>query len=74
MYFYNTETNTWTYPVVSQSLPYLSNHSIACAFPFKTKKKQINTFSELLDPIFMFGGKDKKGDLSNCLYKVSVQN
>lgn len=41
MYFYNTETNTWTYPFVSSTLPYLANHGMACTYPFKTKKKQI---------------------------------
>jgi hypothetical protein len=47
---------------------------MACTFPLKTKKKQLNSLSELLDPIFIFGGKDKKGNLLNNLYKVIVQN
>jgi hypothetical protein len=36
---------------------------MASTFPAKTKRKQINSLSELVDPIFIFGGKDKKGKL-----------
>jgi hypothetical protein len=43
-------------------------------FPFKTKKKQIHALSELIDPIFVFGGKDRKGNLSNALYKLTLGN
>lgn len=59
MYFYNTETNTWTYPNNSYNLPYLASHGMASTYPYKSKKKQINSFNDLQDPIFLFGGQDK---------------
>lgn len=45
IYYYNTDTNTWIYPNVSSTLPYLSSHGIASTFPLKTKKKQISTLN-----------------------------
>lgn len=43
------------------------------AFPSKTKRK-INNLCDLADFTFIFGGKDKKGVISNSLYKVFIDN
>lgn len=45
MYFYNTETNTWTYPTVSPTIPFLASHGMASTYPFQTKKKQISSLN-----------------------------
>lgn len=43
-------------------------------YPLKTKKKQLNSLNQLEDPIFLFGGQDKTGNMSNSLYKVLFLN
>ncbi len=42
-------------------------------FTSKTKKK-LNSLFEMVDPIFIFGGKDKNGNISNVLYRIYVEN
>ena len=57
----------------SIELPYLSHHAMASTFSSKTKKK-VNSLADISDSIFIFGGKNKKGNASNSLYKIQIDN
>lgn len=45
LYFYNTETNTWIYPAVLSTLPYLANHAITSTYPLNTRNRQLNSLN-----------------------------
>ena len=43
------------------------------SFSYKNKKK--NTYlSDITDHIYIFGGKDKFGNSTNDLYKLTIEN
>ncbi len=73
LYYYDTELNHWGYFPKNNDLPFLSQHSMTTTFINRSKKK-INSVSDISDSLYIFGGKDKNGNSSNNLYKISFEN
>lgn len=69
MFYYDIDNDSWT-TMNSSNLPFLSNHSIV-AIGSKTMRK-LGDISESNQTIYIFGGKDEKGECSNKLYKIKI--
>lgn len=72
LFYFDTESGHWCSPI-QHLMPYLSHHSMV-AIPIKHKRK-ISTFLDLIgESVYIFGGKDEKGLISNKFQKLKIQN